>query len=209
MLRYIMGDGRLFRVDNSWGSSQVHQSQPGDDPGVFYQVKNSEWEEFYYDHDFIYRGVDVSMGEGRHYQLRDQPEDRFSKWSPRLWSVGDIYERNPIVTVYEADCHISVNQRHSTYLKLAAALPFWQKARVNSEGVLTPVGQRVDNVIVLYWLEDAEDLKPLEVYYYALDYGLVGFGDGTKPGGLESWIGYEYAPNEAQPARRMRRPCNF
>lgn len=209
MRRYILGDpARVFRCDNSHGSAQFHQTQEGAEPGVFYQVKNQEWEEFKVDDTHIYRGMDISMGGGRFYTLRDELEGRWSRWCPRYWSPGGLYERNPLVTVYRPDCSIELGPtRHPTWLRFTAHLASWVKERPSGDGSRVPVGLRVANVAVLHWLAKPDATTPLETYYYAEGYGLVGFGDGTVPNGFESWIAHEFEPGQRQPESRLPRPC--
>ena len=124
MLHYLMGDPptlfelTLTKPDGSEHTSRC-QTQPGSGVGDYhwYFTKSNgttaEYEEFFADQKFIYRGVDTSMGDGMFYKLFAVSEGEpvpphfwaLSPWCPRFWAPGDVFPRRPYVVVRrKADC---------------------------------------------------------------------------------------------------------
>lgn len=166
MARFMVGDGRLYEVMHNSGSQARHQTQV--DAGRFYHTKGNEigaeWEELWATPDIIYRGTDTSPGNNQYYTLYEE-DVVGSKWSPRLWRVGDLYERNPYVVFYQkSDCRIVASGYQRSWLRFER---FYPSYTFHS-------GLRLDNVIELAWLPEP-DGEPIERYFYAESYGLVGW----------------------------------
>jgi hypothetical protein len=184
MTRFMIGDGRLYEVRHSSGSQARHQTQVED--GRFYHTKGNEiraeWEELWADAEIIYRGTDTSPGNDRYYTLYENDEVG-SAWSPRYWKVGDLYERNPYVVFYrKADCRVVASGFQRSWLRFQAYYPAYTFAS----------GIRLTNVIELSWLL-APDGDPIESYFYAQSYGLVGWSSADRGGSSISQI---HAPGQ-------------
>jgi hypothetical protein len=80
--------------------------------------------------------------------------------------VGETYERNPYVVFYrKSDCKIEASGSQRSWLRFEA---FYPQYTFQS-------GITLNNVIKLAWLL-TENGQPEENYFYAEDYGLVGWG---------------------------------
>jgi len=172
MAVFMIGDSRLYEVWQSINNSQArHQTQI--DGSKFFHTKNSEWEELWATGSFIYRGTDTSPGNGEYYTLRDYVNKNWrygSRWAPRFWKVGQIFERNPLVTFYKKDnCSVVVQGTHRTYLKFEAYHPTFT----------FPSGITLSDVVQFAWLLSPK-AQPTERYYYARDYGLVGWSSNDR-----------------------------
>lgn len=192
------GKGPLYEVMQKIGG---HESQARHQTQVvgerFYHTKGNEikaeWEQLWADDHFIYRGTDTSPGNNQYYTLYASHEDGTppgSAWSPRFWQVGELYERNPfVVFYYKSDCTVVMNggspvsgyQR--TWLRFEAFYPSY-----TFESGIT-----LDNVVELTWLL-SPDGNPIESYFYAEGFGLVGWGSSDR--------GYSYINEEHQPGQR-------
>ncbi|MDJ0757152.1 MAG: hypothetical protein QNJ45_26705 [Ardenticatenaceae bacterium] len=172
MVQFLNGDPILYEVQHSSGSQARHQTQRQSNSTTFFHTKGenvAEWEELWYDESFIYRGTDTSPGNGQFYTLRD-PGVYGSKWAPRYWEVGDIYERNPLVTFYrKSDCGKDLEGTQLSYLKFDA---YYERYKFNS-------GIELNDVIELSW-RLTPDSDPIESYFYAAGYGLVGWGSNDR-----------------------------
>lgn len=177
MANFIVGSGGLYEV---WQyiASQNRESQARHQTQFkgqrFYHTKGNElyaeWEELWLDADYVYRGTDTSPGSGLYYTLRDAGQYG-SKWSPRHWNVGDIFERNPMVTFYyKSNCAVNANFPQRTWLKFVAYYP---QFTFDAGG---PDDITVYEVIELAWLL-VKDGQPEERYFYARDFGLVGWAN--------------------------------
>ena len=98
LLDYMRGDGRMYEVRHPAGNTETFQTQRGD-TGVFYQVKNSQYETFAFDVGFIWRGIDTSPGkspyaerpdENRYYN-QAEPNKTMARWALRNMFVGQTY----------------------------------------------------------------------------------------------------------------------
>lgn len=99
LLPYLRGDGRMYEVRHSNGSTETFQSQIGEN-GRFYQVKNSQWEEFVADDQFIWRGVDISPGPApsyaerpgaMRYYIQYEYGDHKARWCKRRMEIGETF----------------------------------------------------------------------------------------------------------------------
>lgn len=185
MNMFMVGDGRLYEVQHSGGSQARHQTQV--EGTTFYHTKGNEvyaeWEELWYSQQYIYRGTDTSPGSDMYYTLRDN--GRYgSAWAPRLWDVGDIFERNPVVSFYrKSDCSFVVGGSHRSWLLFEEYHP-----QYTFDSNIT-----LNNVIQLAWLLDPAG-APEERYFYAQHYGLVGWWSSDR--------GMSYVSEIHQPGAR-------
>ncbi|HSG17705.1 MAG TPA: M23 family metallopeptidase [Anaerolineae bacterium] len=160
LLEYVRGDDRLYEVVNARGTQERFQTQR--DGSTFYQTKNQNWEEFFFDDDFIYRDVDTSPGAGRYYRQKDADLPKGSRWLRRRMAEGETYTQARQVQFY---------------MKNSGA-----KSAANSGGVTDTIkfvkhhkkhkfqtGIELDDVIELLWVNGRE------TYFYAKNYGLVGW----------------------------------
>lgn len=124
LLAYMRGDGRAYMVLHPDGGSEkfrtvvLPQSR-------WLQVKNNQWEQFWFTPDHIWRGVDTSPGGGRYYR---QFEDGATgaRWCPRYMRVGQRWT-SPVshnVQFYDkSDCRpvdVPWNGRATNSLTLVA-----------------------------------------------------------------------------------------
>ncbi len=167
MTTFMVGDRRLYEVWHSNNSQARHQSQG--DNARFYHTKGSEisaeWEELWATDQFIYRGTDTSPGNGQYYIAFDVPGEEGAVWSPRYWSVGDMFERNTYVSFFrKSDCGHVVSGFQQSWLRFVAYYPSYTFGS----------GITLNNVIELAWLL-TQTADPTESYFYAQNYGLVGW----------------------------------
>ena len=180
ILPFFLSNGRLYEVQHSGGSQARHQTQGNETH--FYHTKgnewSAEWEELMADDNYIMRGTDTSPGNGQYYTLFDTPGTTGSKWAPRHWYVGGVYERNPLVVFYnKSNCGTVVSGTHRTWLKFVA----YHESYTFQSGITLP------DVIELAWLL-APDAAPTELYFYAKGYGLVGWGSNDRGFSYVSWV---------------------
>lgn len=200
MVDFLKGDDRLFEVqfvnaDGSSGPQARHQTQI--EGRTFYHTKGSEWhaewEELWYDDGYIYRGTDTSPGNGQYYTLRD-PGQYGSKWAPRYWKEGQIFYREPHVTFYDkSSCQPVLGGTQGSYLRLDN---YYKEYTFQS-------GITLKNVVELSWLL-RHDGQPVERYYYAEFYGLVGWRSNT---GAHSYINELHEPGTRPDNLREDIPC--
>jgi hypothetical protein len=176
MVPYIATGGVLYEVQHSSGSQARHQTQYAADR--FFHTKgheaHAEWEELWYSAETIYRGTDTSPGAEQYYTLRDGGQYG-AAWAPRYWRVGDVFERNPLVTFYhKSDCSLAITRMQRSWLRFEA-----RHASYTFAGGIT-----LPNVVELAWLTSLDE-PPVERYFYAAGYGLVGWqGAGIGSSGI-------------------------
>ncbi|MFQ5400803.1 MAG: hypothetical protein ACE5E7_14555 [Anaerolineae bacterium] len=195
MIQFMIGDGRLYEI-RDWSGSQARNQTQVIDPR-FYLTKGNEvaaeWEELWYTDQYIMRGTDTSPGNGQYYTLRDNGVYG-SAWAPRFWNVGDIFERNPQVTFYwKSNCAMVSQGVQQSWLRFEA---FHASYTFDS-------GITLQNVIELGWLIDLNG-TPIERYFFAENYGLVGWW-GTGKG--TSYITEIHAPGQRPDNTREVIPC--
>jgi hypothetical protein len=199
---FLIGDGRLYEVRHQDGSQERIQAQI--DSGRFFHVKgenNGKWEELWATDEFIYRGTDTSPADDgttpQYYTLRENGQYG-SPWAPRYWRVGQIFERNPIVSFYDKeDCVYDEGGLQTSWLKFVAYYPTY-----NFPGPI-PGGITLTNVIQLAWL--TPESQPVENYFYAQYYGLVGWSNDE---GKEAFISEIQTPEKPRPEMiREEIPC--
>ena len=179
MAQFMIGDRRLYEVQHSSGSQARHQTQV--EGGRFYHTKGdeikAEWEELWATEDTIYRGTDTSPGNGLYYTLYEDNRAG-SAWSPRYWDVGDVYRRDPFVVFFrKSNCTVVQDGFQPSYLRFEAYYPTYTFRS----------GISLRNVVELTWLLK-EDGEPIESYFYAEGYGLVGWGSADRGFSYVSWL---------------------
>lgn len=179
------GGGTLYEVRHSSGSQARHQTQYAG--ARFFHTKGNElraeWEELWGTEETIYRGIDTSPGNGEFYTLY---EDNVagSAWSPRYWREGDVYERDPYVVFRrKSDCGIVASGFQKSWLRFEAHYPTYTFQS----------GLKLNEVVELSWLLDPAG-EPIESYFYAAGYGLVGWGSADR--------GYSYISEIHAPGQR-------
>ena len=195
MAAFMIGDGRLYEVMHSSGSQARHQTQTS--TTRFYHTKGNEfgaeWEELWVGGNLIFRGTDTSPGNDQYYTLYENGLAG-SAWSPRYWSVGEIYERNPYVVFYRKDdCGIVASGYQRSWLRFEGYYPTYTFKS----------GLRLNDVVELTWLLQKNG-QPIESYFYARSYGLVGWGSDDR--GF-SYINEIHAPGQRPDNKREAIGC--
>lgn len=195
MVNFMVGNGRLYEVRHNSGSQARHQTQIGS--GHFYHTKGNEikaeWEELWVKGNNIFRGTDTSPGNNQYYTLYEQGSAG-SAWSPRYWRVGDLYERNPYVIFFRKDnCQIVASGFQRSWLRFEGYYPTYTFES----------GLKLNNVVELTWLL-APNGQPIESYFYAASYGLVGWGSSDRG---YSYINEIHAPGQRPDNTREKINC--
>lgn len=171
--------GPLYEVQTRGAGQQRHQTQV--EGNRFWHTKDGEWEELYCDSGFIYRSTDTSMGNGLFYKLTDADDLIRSKWARRYMALGEVFERKPKITVArKSDCAVQSVDDATNYLRLTAIIP--------TKSFFT--GIILNGVIQMDWMNDPNG-SVVESYYYAKNYGLVGWASSD---GREAAISEIHAP---------------
>ncbi len=195
MTVFMIGDGRLYEVMHNSGSQARHQTQTS--AARFYHTKGNEikaeWEELWVGGNLIFRGTDTSPGNDQYYTLYENGLAG-SAWSPRYWSVGEVYERNPFVVFYRKnDCGVVASGYQRSWLRFEGYYPTYTFKS----------GLKLDDVVELTWLLQ-EDGQPVESYFYARSYGLVGWGSDDRG---YSYINEIHAPGQRPDNKREVIDC--
>ena len=194
LLPYIKGDGTIYQMNVRWqGQDHRQQCQTQVDGERFYQVKNQQWEELWVEGEYILRGADTSPGDGMYYVQRQDMMTYGARWCPRRWSVGGMYERNPLVTFYESSTGRQKAQPESgyrrTWLKFEALHSKWQTH---------PNGLAFTDVAELTWYPK-QNGPAADSYFYARNFGLVAWRSSS---GDFSYTVEVYKTGEATPMSR-------
>jgi hypothetical protein len=160
LLLYIKGDGRQYELFNAKGSQERLQTQ--EDGANFYQVKNTQWEQFFHDDQFIYRDVDTSPGAGRFYRVRDEDLPRGSRWLRRHMAVGEQFVQARQVQFYSKADGSKSSLNSGPARDQMRFVAHHQKYKFRT-------GIELEDVIQLEWVNGGE------TYFYARGYGLVGW----------------------------------
>jgi hypothetical protein len=171
LLSYVRGDGRQYEVKNASGGQERFQSRS--DGTTFYQVKNAQWEQFFFDNDFIYRDIDTSPGGGRYYRLTDPDRTNGSRWLRRQMALGEIYTQARKVQFFNKSdgSPSAANSGDVTdTIKLVA----------HHQEMTLRTGFKVQDVIELHWVNGPQDHNPREKYFYGRDFGLVAWERGHQ-----------------------------
>jgi uncharacterized protein YgiM (DUF1202 family) len=185
LLEYLRGDGRLYELVNTWGSSEITQTQT-EANNVFFHVKNSQWEELWADEVYIYRGTDCSPGNAELYMLSES-NHYGSAWVPRWFEIGQTFKRNATV----------IWRRKSDGSAVASKPPGVQVSYLRLERIYSQLtfqsGIQLQDVAELHaYVDDGGKpaSSPWEKYFYARGFGLVGFED--MYGTFKSWIAQKF-----------------
>ncbi len=196
LLPYIKGDGTIYQMKVIW-QGQEHSQQMQTQTGygnAFYLVKNNEWEEFYFDSEYIHRGIDTSPGNGMYYWQRQNALETKARWCLRIRAAGQTYERNPLVTFYDKNTGLKLANPASDYrrswLRLAKHHASWR----HPQGAMP-----FADVVELHWLLKPDAITPAETYFYAKNYGLVGW---SSSNGDYSFVVEVFRPGERSPMVR-------
>ena len=160
LLPFLRGDGRQYEIKTAWGSQErVHTQVDG---GYFYHVKNAQWEQFFFDDNFIYRDVDCSPGNGRFYRMKDADLPRGSRWLRRFMAVGEAFTQSRNVQFYNKATGAKSDANSGNVTDTMKLIAHHATHRF-------PTGIELNEVIELEWVNGRER------YFYAKNYGLVGW----------------------------------
>ena len=191
MLEFMMGDGRAYdlRYEFPGGPGEGFQTVQTQVEGRrFYHVKGhighqSQWEELFYDHNYIYRGTDISPNMDELYQVHENGEYG-QKWIPRIMTIGQQHLAKPLITFrYKSDGRNVPNK--DPYI-----FPHWIKLHAYHPQYTFKSGFTLNDVIELHGFLDAGGSPGVnfERYFYAKGYGLVAWQDPTKQPQWTSYI---------------------
>ena len=115
MLAYLRGDGRAYMVQHPSGAQEKFRTVewPAHRWG---QLKNNQWEEFWYTDDYIWRGVDTSPGDGQYYR-QFEANAQGARWCPRRMTVGQAWVApvtHTVQTYDKATCRPVDHHRNGT-----------------------------------------------------------------------------------------------
>lgn len=191
LLPFLKGDGRQYEVKNAWGSQERVQTQV--DGAHFYHVKNAQWEQFFFDDEFIYRDVDCSPGNGRFYRMKDADLPRGSRWLRRHMTIGETFTQNRQVQFYNKADGSKSDANSGSVTDTMKLVAHHAKHRF-------PTGIELNDVIELEWVNGRER------YFYAKNYGLVGWARKHDDPHTPPWsaISEIHQPGSRQPFTRER-----
>lgn len=168
---YIIGDGRRYYLKNKNGTTQeILQCQ--EDRLRFFQVKNTAWESFIIDANWIRRDKDTSPGGNRYYTQREgyQP----ARWLPRTMAIGEEFTVSLRVQFYTlADCKPSAPN--------SGDVTDTRKLVVHHKEWTSRHGIKLHDVIEIQWVNGKE------TYLYARNYGLVEWSRGHSDPNSPEW----------------------
>lgn len=175
VLPYLRGDGRLYELRNTWGGGgeRLQTQFESATSRRFFESKNTLWSELWFDEDFVWRGTDTSPGNGEIYQLYEGATYG-SRWIPRRILVGESFKRTALVSFRRKSDGAKIPGKeytHTTWIKVA---------RLHSAYTFQS-GMQLEDVLELQGFEDQNGVpkaQPFETYFYAKDYGLVGWQGG-------------------------------
>lgn len=185
MLDYIRGDGHVYDVEfqfpgHTW-SSGIERMQTQIEGRRFFHVKGGpgaadhNWEELWYDNQYIRRGTDISPSEEEYYQTEEDGEYG-QKWIPRIVRVGGKHLAVPLVTFRYKSNGQNVSGKDPYHFG------HWIELKQIHESFTFESGITLNNVIELWgYLDDGGKFGlNFERYFYAKGFGLVGWTDPTK-----------------------------
>jgi len=189
LLDYIAGDGRQYEVRGDKGSQERFQTQR--EGSIFYQVKNTQWEQMSFDDDFIYRDIDISPGGGRYYRLKDDDRPAGSRWLRRRMSVGERYSQARQVQFYNKKDGSKSDENSGRVVDTMELTAHHGKYKFQT-------GIELADVVELLWVNGGER------YFYARKYGLVGWARSHFDPNSPAWsaISEEHAPGTVAPFKR-------
>jgi len=184
LLSYLKGDGRAYMVQHPSGAQEKFRTveRPAH---RWLQLKNSQWEEFWYSDEYIFRGRDTSPGEGQYYrQFEDGNEG--ARWAPRRMTVGQSWTspvQHTVQTYDKATCRPVDHHRNGraiNSLRLQA-----RHERMTWNGIT------VEDVIELI-------THTGERMYFARGYGLVAWASAWGSSAISELLPPEAADNEPE-----------
>lgn len=206
MLDYIRGDGRVYDVEfkfpgNAWESG-VERMQTQIEGRRFFHVKGGpgahehNWEELWYDNQYIRRGTDISPNEEEYYTT-EEDGDYGQKWIPRIVRIGDKHLAVPLVTFRYKSNGQNVSGKDPYHFG------HWIELKQIHNSYTFESGITLDNVIELWgYLDNAGKVGVnFERYFYAAGFGLVGWMDPTK--NWRSYIKATTVPGVTHLARKV------
>ena len=197
MLDYIRGDGHVYDVEfqfpgHTW-SSGIERMQTQVEGRRFFHAKGGpgasdhNWEELWYDNQYIRRGTDISPSEEEYYTTEEDGEYG-QKWIPRIARVGDKHLAVPLVIFRHKSNGQNVQGKEPYHFG------HWIELKKIHESYTFESGITLNDVVELWgYLDDGGKLGlNFERYFYAKGYGLVGWMDPTK-----NWRSYIKVPKVA------------
>ena len=170
MLPYLQGDGRLYEMRYTWdgGGVQRVQTQQESDGGHerFYHVRDSQWEEFWFDQEYIYRGASTTAS-SQTFSSHSQNGQNGSSWIPRHMALHTFFRRCPI---------LSVSRKDNCQLVNRFSCISWIRLETLHEALRLPGGPVLQGVAELAAFDDVHGQpadSPYERYLFAESYGLV------------------------------------
>jgi len=186
---YMMRTDGLNGQTYQFSSGETMQIQYDAGSGRYYQVKNANWEEMSYNSSYIVRYRDSSLDDDEWYGLYTGTT-LGSNWAPRTMTVGQTFDRNPMVRFYyKSGCGVSRTAgQQGTQIRLITQYP---SLNIN--------GYTISDVILLRGLIGG---AAWEDFYYARGLGLVRFVAYDPPGSGTVVMNNAYSGSGgAQPTR--------
>jgi len=175
--------------------------------GKYYQVKDTDWEEFWVAGGFIYRGRDTSDYASAWYALSENNKIG-SPWAPTHMGLNDMYgPRRPYIVHFESEdtCNPINSGVQETSVRLAA---YWPKYET------VPLGDTGQTMTIIDSSGEGAEVIRLDVYkadghlweqsFYARGWGLVGFVDVEGGWKKYSWFDPNNTKNPPQGAPEWR-----
>ena len=165
MPAYLLGTPERIYLLNTGEVCQT-QYDPADKRHAWF-VKNGNSEEFAVFGGAVWRFTDTSPNEQEYYQLWRTTGAPGAKWCPEYWGIGEPYLRECEVRFFNKANGKPSRPRYVdvTYLEIIAHHP--------TKGF--PGGIAIQDVLELAWY--SSPAAKLERYWYAKDWGLVGFSN--------------------------------
>lgn len=160
LLDYMAGDGRLYEVKNADGGQERFQTQWVSD-NQFWQTKNDNAEQLFLLPGFISRGWDTSPGDGRYYQQQNPKGNSSAVWLPDFMRQGETFQTSLWVQFFNWDCTKSMFNSGS--VTDTRRFVEWHEVWTSRAGIT------LNDVIEIHWVNGGE------TYFYARDFGLVGW----------------------------------
>lgn len=163
LLPYLRGDGRGYMVRHPAGNEEKFRTVV--DGSRWLQLKNSQYEEFLLEGDYVWRGIDTSAGEGNYYR-QSETGRLYAKWCPRNMRIGQTWtspDRHTVQTFSKASCAPVDHHRNGNATNTVALVDRYSSRTWN--------GITINDVIALR-------THTGEVMYFARGYGLVAWEAG-------------------------------
>jgi murein DD-endopeptidase MepM/ murein hydrolase activator NlpD len=178
VLEYIKGDGRQYEVRNAFESQERFQVR--EDGLTFYLVKNTHWEKFFYDNDFVYRDIDTSPGSGRYYRLTDPDRQFGSRWLRRKMAPGQTYTQPRRVQFYNAADGSPSAANSGNVIDTIKLVAHHDRYKFQT-------GIEMEDVLEFHWVVNETDHTPREKYFYARGLGMAGWARGHQDPNTPAW----------------------